>query len=101
MRDRDLEHPDITKALKWGYPYMPVDEEYEPEEVTLADTISYMLSVVEGLQGDIHDKEIITNLLEELEDKMQYPASTILRTMTDFYEDEIQEWKKESQGWIT
>ncbi len=86
---RDLQHPDITAALATGYPYgyREDEEEYEPEELTLADTISYMLSVVEGLKGDTHDKEIITNLLEELEDKMQYSASTILRTMTDFYED--------------
>lgn len=31
MINNDLEHPDITRALIWGYPFKPCDD-YEDDE---------------------------------------------------------------------
>ena len=92
---KQYQHIDITYAEATGYPYRPF--EYEEEDVieakdTIGDVLAWLHSVVEDrLEGDIHDKEIIHNLLEELEEKAKYPADTALRSIADLYEDEINE----------
>ena len=97
MKDMMLQHPDITNALKWGYSKPPVEEEEEIPEPTIADALHWLTNIVNyELDGDEHFKCAVTNLFEEIEAKLKYPAATSVRGILDMYEDEIKEWKKES-----
>ena len=84
-----------------------VDEYDEVEEASLDDTVAWMLDIVRRLDGDRWDKEVLENLLEELQEladkerradiseRHKYSAATCLRNMTDLYEAEVLEHKKE------
>ena len=84
-----------------------VEEYDEVPEASLDDTVAWMMDVVERLDGDYHDKEVLTNLLETLQEmadderraklseRHKYSAATCLRNMTDLYEDEVLAHKKE------
>lgn len=100
MRDWDLEHPDITNALRWGYPKPPVEVEEEPEEATISDALEWLTYLVESeMDGDEHYKCAIRNLFEEIEEKLKYPASTAVRGILDMYEDEIMYWRDNIRVW--
>ena len=84
-----------------------VDEYDEVPEASLEDTVAWMLDIVHRLNGDRWDKEVLENLLEELQEladrerradlseRHKYSAATCLRNMTDLYEAEVLEHKKE------